>query len=143
MAISLNATDRANIDRAATLLETGNAPELPYPSGVHEEVVELVGKAAARSTFKTAGAFKDAMANAPISTLLNFIQAVLVTKSTHLQHAIDWLEKSQAEELPLDAQINYDISLAHGSFKQQLTLQQLLQDKPISTLLRFLSYVST
>jgi hypothetical protein len=141
MSITLNQTDRDNINRAVTLLVTGDAPELPYPSGVHEEIVGLVGKAAARSGFKTAGAFKDAMANAPISTLLNFIQAVY--PNANILFAIGWLEKSQAEELPLDAQINYEISKAHGSFSQQLTLQQNLQDRPISTLLRFLSYVST
>lgn len=141
MAITLNSTDRANINQAVTLLETGTAPELVYPSGVHDDIVILVGKAAARSGFMTAGQFKNVIANAPISTLLRFI--VAVSPNTHLQHAIDWLEKSQAEELPLDAQISYDISQGHGSFDQQLNLQQRLQDKPISTLLRFLVFVST
>jgi len=141
MAIILNSTDRVNINRAVTLLVTGDAPELPYPSGVHDDVAFLVGKAASRSGWKTSGKFKDEIANAPISTLLRFIQAV--SPNSHIALAISWLDKTTAPDLPLDAQVNYEISRAHGSFSSQLTFQQNLQDRPISTLLRFLSYVST
>ncbi len=145
MAITLNSTDRANILQAIKLLERGAAIELPYPSGIHDDVVELVGRAADRSGFLTKGAFKDQIANSPISVLLNFIIAVLASPNSHIVFARDWLVKSTAAQLPLDAQINYELSLGFsaGSFDQQLNVQQRLQDNPVSTLLRFLYYVST
>jgi hypothetical protein len=58
MAITLNSTDRANILQAITLLEVGTAPELVYPSGIHDDIVELVGRAADDSGFLSKGAFK-------------------------------------------------------------------------------------
>jgi len=145
MAITLNSTDRANILQAITLLEVGTAPEIVYPSGIHDDVVELVGRAADRSGFETKGKFKDLIANAPISTLLDFIVAVLVSPNAHIVFANGWLTKSDAAQLPLDAQINYELSqgFSAGSFDQQLNVQQRLQDKPVSTLLRYLYYVST
>ena|SRR6266566_503692 len=145
MAITLNSTDRANILQAIKLLEVGTATELPYPSGIHDDVVELVGRAANRSGFESKGKFKDLIANAPISTLLDFIIAVLVSPNSHIVFARNWLVKSTAEQVPLDAQINYELSrgFSAGSFDQQLNVQQRLQDKPVSTLLRFLYYVST
>jgi hypothetical protein len=145
MAISLNSTDRANILQAITLLEVGTAPEIVYPSGIHDDIVELVGRAADNSGFETKGKFKDLIANAPITTLLDFIVAVLASPNAHIVFANDWLKKSTAAQLPLDAQINYELSLGFsaGSFDQQLNVQQRLQDKPVSTLLRFLYYVTT
>jgi hypothetical protein len=145
MAITLNSTDRANILQAITLLEVGTAPELVYPSGIHDDIVELVGRAADRSGFETKGKFKDLIANAPITTLLDFIIAVLVSPNSHIVFARDWLVKSSAEQLPLDAQINYELSrgFSVGTFDKQLNVQQRLQDKPVSTLLRFLYYIST
>lgn len=142
---TLSQTEIDNITQAAVLLETGNAPEIPYPSGVHDDIVFLVGKAANTSDFLTDGAFKDAMANAPISTLLEFIAFASASTNERIDFAIDWLLKSQAEEIPLDAQINYVISqgAANVDFDAQLTVQQRLQDKPISTLLRFLVFVGS
>lgn len=145
MAITLNSTDRANILQAITLIEKGTAPELVYPSGVHDDIVELVGRAADSSGFESKGKFKDLIANAPIVTLLNFIIAVLASPNSHIVFARDWLVKSDAPQLPLDAQVNYELSLGFsaGSFDQQLNVQQRLQDKPLSTLLRFLYFVTT
>ena len=145
MATTLNSTDRANILQAITLIEKGTAPEIVYPSGIHDDIVELVGRAADRSGFESKGKFKDLIANAPITTLLNFIIAVLASPNAHIVFARDWLVKSDAAQLPLDAQINYELSqgFSAGSFDQQLNVQQRLQDKPVSTLLRFLYYVST
>jgi hypothetical protein len=132
MSITLNPTDRANVLQAITLLEKGTAPELVYPSGVHEDIVELVGRAADRSGFESKGEFKDLIANAPISTLLDFVIAVLASPNSHIVFARDWLVKSTAEQIPLDAQVNYELSRGF-SFNQQR-----LQDKPVSTILRFL-----
>jgi hypothetical protein len=145
MAITLNSTDRANILQAINLIETGTAPDLVYPSGIHDDIVELVGRAADRSGFESKGKFKDLIANAPISTLLDFIIAVLASPNAHIVFANDWLVKSTAAQLPLDAQINYELSLGFsaGSFDQQLNVQQRLQDRPVVTLLRYLYYVTT
>lgn len=145
MAITLNSTDRANILQAITLIEKGTAPDLVYPSGIHDDIVELVGRAADRSGFESKGKFKDLIANAPITTLLDFIVAVLVSPNAHITFANNWLKKSTAAQLPLDAQINYELSLGFsaGSFDQQLNVQQRLQDRPIVTLLRYLYYVTT
>jgi hypothetical protein len=145
MAITLNSTDRANILQAITLIEKGTAPDLVYPSGIHDDIVELVGRAADRSGFESKGKFKDLIANAPITTLLDFIVAVLVSPNAHIVFANNWLKKSTAAQLPLDAQINYELSLGFsaGSFDQQLNVQQRLQDRPVVTLLRYLYYVTT
>lgn len=144
MAITLNSTDRANILQAITLLEVGTAPELVYPSGIHDDIVELVGRAADDSGFLSKGAFKDQIANAPITTLLNFIIAVLASPNSHIVFARDALVISSAEQLPLDANINYELSVGFaGSFDSQLSVQQRLQDKPLSTLLRYLYFVTT
>lgn len=131
--------------QAITLIEKGTAPEIVYPSGIHDDIVELVGRAADRSGFESKGKFKDLIANAPITTLLDFILAVLAHPNAHITFARDWLVKSSAAQLPLDAQINYELSLgfSSGSFDQQLNVQQRLQDKPVSTLLRYLYFVTT
>src|SRR6266581_4118346 len=108
MAHTFTNAEKANINQAITLLSVGNAPEIPYPSGVHTDVVELVGRASDSAGYLTLGKFKNEMANAPISTLLLFIKSVGITNS-NLQHAIDLLILGQSEEIPLDATVNYSI----------------------------------
>lgn len=142
MAHTFSVAEKASLNQAVSLLTKGTAPELVYPSGVHEEVAQLIGDAANSSGYLTRGAFKTAIGIAPISTLLMFIKFVGVS-NTNLQHAIDLLVLGQSEELPLDATVNQFISLAHGSYSTQLALQQNLQDKPLSTLLGLLVYSGT
>jgi len=81
MAITLNDTDRVNINRAITLLVKSDATELPYPSGVHDDIAFLVGKAASRSGWKTSGEFKVEIGALAISTLLRFIQTVQFSRT--------------------------------------------------------------
>lgn len=142
MAHTLTAAESANITQAINLLEKGTAPELVYPSGLHEEIAQLVGDVARTSGFLTSGEFKAQIANAPILTLLNFIKFCGLS-NTGFNLAINLLYKGQAQDTPLHAEVIQLIANSSAGFHTVGAFQIALQDRPISTLLRFLAYVAT
>ena len=70
MAISLSTTEKAQVQHAIDLMVLGSAVELPVDS----TCMENVAKAAVSSGFKTSDeAFKQAIRDRPVTTLLEFI----------------------------------------------------------------------
>ena len=70
MAITLSVTEKAHVQHAIDLMVVGTAVELPVDS----TCMESVAKAAVTSGFKTSDeAFKQAMRDRPVTTLLEFI----------------------------------------------------------------------
>lgn len=70
--------------------------------------------------------------------------ALTVSQKANIAHAVDRMVKTQAVELPFDAQIIDELALvaaSSGFAPSSGTFVQWARDNPISTLLRWLIFV--